>query len=66
MNGGALTSSFIQVMKKQPGITYGKLLHSMRSLVLEANKNYGNEKRFHKNHPQHYVNVSYNNLSSNN
>ncbi|XP_028753149.1 metacaspase-3-like [Neltuma alba] len=58
MNGGALTVSFIQAMKNQPGMSYGHLLHSMRSIVIEAKSQIGlnaYQQRFHINHPQHYV-----------
>ncbi|KAI9095666.1 hypothetical protein K1719_026226 [Acacia pycnantha] len=58
MSGGALTISFIQAMKNQPGMSYGHLLHSMRSIVLEAKKQIGLnafQQSFHMNHPQHYA-----------
>ncbi|XP_054776323.1 metacaspase-3-like [Prosopis cineraria] len=59
MNGGALTHSFIQAMKNKPGgMSYGNLLHSMRSMVLEAKKLIGldaYQQRFHVNNPLHYV-----------
>lgn len=38
INGGAMTSVLIQIVKKNPTITYGKLLDSIHEDIEEANK----------------------------
>ncbi|KAF7842983.1 metacaspase-3-like [Senna tora] len=58
MNGGALTQSFVVAMQKEPGLTYGHLLHSMRSIIHGAKQQLGlntHQQQFHINHRQHYA-----------
>jgi hypothetical protein len=38
INGGAMTSVLIQIVKKNPTITYGKLLDSIHEDIEKANK----------------------------
>lgn len=60
MDGGALTQSFIQAMQNEPGLTYGHLLHSMRSIILDAKQQLGlntHQQQYHMNHRLHYAHV---------
>ncbi|XP_028753106.1 metacaspase-1-like [Neltuma alba] len=64
MGGGALTHSFIKAMRNQlattGGLSYGHLLHSMRSIILQTKQPFAlnsYHQQFHINHRQHYSNV---------
>ncbi|CAL0309505.1 unnamed protein product [Lupinus luteus] len=55
---GALTYSFIQAMQDKPKLTYGNLLHAMRSKIREAKEGiFGqNNQEYHMNTQQQHVN----------
>lgn len=58
-SSGALTYSFIQAMQDEPKLTYGCLLHAMRSAIREAKEGtFGlNNQEFHMDTRQQYANV---------
>lgn len=62
MGGGALTHSFIRAMRSQSasGLSYGHLLHSMRTITLQAMQQSGfspHHQQFPMNHRKAYSNV---------
>ncbi|KAK7246747.1 hypothetical protein RIF29_41617 [Crotalaria pallida] len=57
-SSGALTYSFIQAMQDEPKLTYGRLLHAMRSKIRETKEGiFGqNNQELHMNTRQQHVN----------